>query len=255
MSATHITAPIRPLIGAIALAVASALSMAVCVAQSPTTPPIVQGSGSATPPRGTVIDQVVVVVNGDLILESDIDEERRFLAFQPFRDESQSSRDRMVERLIDRTLILQQEKLQPQPPLTDAEVNEQLTTMRKDIPACKEYKCETDAGWQKFIADQGFTVPELMDRWRERMEVLRFIEQRFRMGVRISPAEIQTYYDKTLLPEYAARKATPPKLDTISDRIQEILLQQQVGSLLDDWLKSLKAQGTVRMTKPGEVTP
>jgi peptidyl-prolyl cis-trans isomerase SurA len=221
-----------------------------CGAQTPTldAPP--------TSSQGIVMDQVVAVVNGDLVLESDVDEDRRFQIFQPFRDLSQAySRDKSIERLVDRALILQQQKLQPQPPITDAEVNAQLTTLRKDIPACKEFQCETDAGWQKFVAAQGFTVQELTERWRERMEVLRFIEQRFKMGIRISQAEIKDYYDKTLLPEYTKRKATPPKMDVIADRIQEILLQQQVGALLEDWLQSLKAQGSVRMTRAEEARP
>ena len=37
--------------------------------------------------------------------------------------------------------------------------------------------------------------------------------------------------------------------------IQEILLQQQVNKLLDDWLTALRAQGSVRMVKPGEEAP
>ncbi len=75
------------------------------------------------------------------------------------------------------------------------------------------------------------------------------------MGIRISPEEIKTYYEKTMLPEYARQKAKAPPLDAISERIQEVLLQQQVSSLLNDWLQSLKAQGSVRMMKPGEVQP
>ena len=94
-----------------------------------------------------------------------------------------------------------------------------------------------------------------MKRWRSRMEVLRFIEERFRMGARIQPADIKNYYDKTLLPQYAKQHATAPPLDTISDRIQEILLQQQVSNLLGDWLKSLRAQGSVVVLKQGEVAP
>ncbi len=212
---------------------------------------------ASAPAAGVVIDQVVAVVNGDLVLESDVDEERRLAAFQPFTDKTVAfSREKAIDRLVDRTLILEQAKLQPEAPITDAEVNAQFAALRKDIPACKkEFDCATDAGWQKFVAAQGFTMPELTEVWRERMEVLRFVEQRFKMGVRITPAEIQAYYDKTLLPEYAKQKATPPKLPTISDRIQEILLQQQVGALLADWLKSLKAQGSVRMMKAGEVQP
>jgi hypothetical protein len=30
-----------------------------------------------------------------------------------------------------------------------------------------------------------------------------------------------------------------------------VLLQQQVGALLQDWLKSLQAQGSVRILMPG----
>lgn len=202
---------------------------------------------------GVEIDRIVAVVNGDLILESDIEEERRLAAFQPFRDPSgEFSRVQAINRLIDRTLILQQEKIQFGDQISDAQVDAQLAALRRDIPACKRYRCDTEAGWQKFVTDHGFTMEELTNRWRERMEVLRFIEQRFRMGIRISDEDIKKYYQQVMLPEYAKEKVSPPKLETISPRIQEVLLQQQVSHLLDDWLKSLRAQGSVRIMQPGE---
>ena len=202
------------------------------------------------------LDRVVAVVNGDLILESDVDEERRFVAFQPFHDARMAfQRDQAIQRLIDRTLIAQQASMQPGDEVSDKEVEVQLAALRKDIPACKQYHCETDAGWKKFVNDQGFTMEELIQRWRERMMVLRFIEIRFKAGTHISSDDIKAYYDQTLVPQYAKLKVTPPKLETISDRIQEILLQQQVGELLVDWLKTLRAQGTVRIMAPGEVAP
>jgi len=201
----------------------------------------------------TQIDRVVAIVNGDLILESDVDEERRMTAFLPYSDPAGSfSRPKAIERLIDRDLIQQQARIQPQKPITDAEVAANLADLRKDILACKEYKCETPEGWQKFLAANGFTEAELLKRWRERMETLEFIEARFRMGIRISDAQVKEYYAKNLLPQYAARHATAPKLDSISDRIREILLQQQVGALLDDWLKALRASGDVRMVTSSE---
>ena len=96
-------------------------------------------------------------------------------------------------------------------------------------------------------------MPELREHWRQRMQILKFIEIRFKAGIRVTPAEIKTYYDATLIPEYGKQKATPPPLDTISDKISQILLQERVSSLLDDWLQTLKAQGAVRIMKPGEV--
>jgi peptidyl-prolyl cis-trans isomerase SurA len=205
---------------------------------------------------GTELDRVVAVVNGDLILESDVDEERRIAAFQPFHDKRKSfERDAAIQRLIDRMLILQQAKLQPEDQVSDQAIDSEFSVLRKDIPACKSYHCDSDEGWQRFVADQGFTMEELRERWRERMEVLRFIEVRFRMGIHITDDEIRAYYDQTLVPQYERQKAVAPKLETITDRVQEILLQQRVGALLGDWLKTLRAQGTVRMMTADEVAP
>lgn len=211
---------------------------------------------TASPDAGaTELDRVVAIVNGDLILESDVDEERRFAVFQPYSEPTGSfSRAQAIQRLIDRTLILQQAKEQPRKPITDADVRANLMDLRKDILACKQYKCETDDGWKKFLADNGFTGEELDRHWRDRMETLQFIEDRFRMGIRITEQESKDYYAKILLPKYAERKATPPKFDSISDRIREILLQEQVSKLLEDWLKALRASGDVRMVTVDEVT-
>jgi parvulin-like peptidyl-prolyl isomerase len=224
-----------------------------CVAQVPANKSV----RPVTPPQaGQTIDRVIAIVNGDLILESDVDEEKRFAAFQPFSTGGKDfTREKAVERLINRTLILQQSRLQTIGGVKDEAVAAQIQTLRKDIPACKQYHCETDEGWKKFVADQGFTETELQQRWKQRMEVLSYIENRFRMGIRVTPEEISDYYKKNLLPQYAKAKAVAPPLDELSDRIQEILLQQQVSKLLQDWLTSLRVQGTVQILKPGEVAP
>jgi peptidyl-prolyl cis-trans isomerase SurA len=204
---------------------------AACVGQGVAT---AQGAGAAQAAAGgqgvrsgqrVPLDRVVAVVNGDLILGSDVEAEE------------------------------QQLQLQPEPPITDEQVDAQLALLRKVIPACAAYLCETDAGWAKFIAAQGVTMEELRERWRMELGVLRFIDERFRMGIRILPADVDAYYQKTMVPAYRKENVTPPAEATISDRIQEILLQERVTALLDDWLKALRAQGTVKIVKPGEAMP
>ena len=206
-------------------------------------------------PTGVLVDQVVAVVNGELVLESDVDEENRLMAFEPFSTTNGSGRDQVIERLIDRTLVLQQSALQPDPGDTKEEVDRQLQSLRRDLPECKHYHCGTDAGWDKFIVAQGFSKPELEQRWTQRLRILRFIKIRFSAGVDITSEEIKAYYNVTMLPAYAKANAVPPKLDVLSARIQELLLEQRVSALLSDWLRSLKAEGTVRMMRTGEVEP
>ncbi|MCU1249095.1 MAG: SurA domain protein [Edaphobacter sp.] len=223
--------------------------------QAKTPPPANAAVAPAASELGEVLDRLVAVVNGEVILESDVDEERRFEEVQPYRSAPTLTRDRIIERLIDRMLILQQEALEPEEDVTDKNLDAQIATLRKDIPACQQYHCGTVDGWKKYLGDHGFTEQEFSARWKQRMELLKFIEVRFRNGIAINDAEVKAYYEKNMLPEYAKRNVKPPKLDTIRPRIEEVLLQQEVGALLRDWLKSLRAQGSVKMITPGEVAP
>ena len=240
----------------VSMAMLAALSLPPARAQNvPAQTPSPQ-SAKMPAVQGTELDRVDAVVNDQLILDSDVDQEKRFEALQPYRDPNEKfSRPRAIERLIDRDLILQQAQLQPQDQITDAQVTQELDALRKTIPDCKQYHCETQPGWDSFLAANGFTEASLTGLWRQRMEVLRFIEQRFRAGIRITPEEIKAYYEQTMLPEYAKKNAPAPKLETVSDRIQEVLLERRVSGLLDDWLKSLRAQGSVVVLHQGQEAP
>jgi peptidyl-prolyl cis-trans isomerase SurA len=242
------------------LAVAQSASSAEMQPQVPPPTTAPAAAPPATPsmmPRvpGTQLDRVVAIVNEDLILDSDVNEEMRLQAFDPYRTRSEITPTRAIERLINRALILQQLKLQPQEQPPDAEVTKQIDELRKDIPACSQYQCETKAGWDRFLADHGFTEASFFTRWKERMTVLAFVEDRFEVGVNIKPDQIQNYYEKTLVPEYQRQHVPAPKLDAISNQIREVLLQQQISNLLQDWLKSLRAQGSVVVMHPGEEAP
>ena len=114
--------------------------------------------------QGEEVDRVVAIVNGQLILDSDVDRERRFAALLPYGEDSGPyNRDEAIERLINRDLILQQVELQPGDEVTEQAAAKDLDALRKVIPSCAEYHCETEEGWDKFLATQGFTEDSLTD--------------------------------------------------------------------------------------------
>jgi hypothetical protein len=206
--------------------------------------------------RGDVVDRIVAIVNGDLVLESDVEEEERFTKLYPdVTDHTKSLRDQAITRLIDRALIEQQQAGYAVTAVTDEQIDKDEADLRKDLPACAHADCKSDAGWKDFLTKAGFTEEELRGRLRQRAGVLRFIEQRFRNGVRINDKQIQDFYNNTMLPEYARQKATAPPLDSVRDRIEEVLLQQEVSTLLDQWLKTLRDSGHVRMMQKGVEAP
>jgi peptidyl-prolyl cis-trans isomerase SurA len=206
-------------------------------------------AGLARAQKPVVLDHVVAVINGSVILDSDVQEDMRLAVLQPFSDPGRNTPKRALQRLIDRALILQQmrtaEELTPPSP---EEVQQRIQELRSLIPECAQYHCETDAGWQAFLKAKGLTEREVEAHWKQRMMILSFIQSRFGSGVRISPAEIADYYHKVLIPQLQGK--TPPLLQTVSSRIEEILLQQRVSSLLLEWLQSLKSEGSVSILDP-----
>ncbi len=209
---------------------------------------------------GAVLDRVVAIVDGEVVLDSDVDEERRFENIQPLirggADAASAGRDRQIERLVNRTLILQQAKLQVQEDgITDPDVDKQITGLRQTLPPCKQYDCMTDTGWNRFLGSNGFTAEEFRHRWKQRMEVLTFIQERFGAGTTVSDAQIKAFYQNTMLPQYAKAHAKPASLASVEPRIREVLQQQQISSLLRDWLQSLRAQGSITVLHPGEEAP
>lgn len=199
-----------------------------------------------------VLDRVVAVVNKHAILASDIDDEIRLSVLDPeLVGQVALSPQRALEQIISRTLIEQQIRQEDMPAIEPSpdEVNARLDEIRKQLPACVHQNCATDAGWKAFLAAHGLTPERVESYLRYRLEILSFIEQRFRQGIQISPQQIDSYYHDILLPEYAAGEAVPP-LNQVAPRIQEILLEKQVNVLFDAWLTNLRAQGDVEVLDP-----
>jgi hypothetical protein len=204
-----------------------------------------------------VLDRVVAVVNNQAILASDVDDEIRLAVLDPGRAGLAALTPRTaLEQLISRALIQQQirqeDALAVEPP--QAELDARLKEIRKEVPACVHFNCASEEGWKAFLAAHGLTPERVQTYLRYRIQILRFIEERFRLGIRISPEEIQAYYHETLLPQYAAGEAIPP-LAEVAPRIEEILLQRQVNVLFNDWLKNLRKLGDVEVLDPSLETP
>ena len=218
----------------------------------------IQTMAQATPDSSTVVlDHVVAVVNNQAILSSDIDAEIRLSVLDPGRGGLGAlTRTRALDQLIGRALIQQQmhqEDTQAAEP-TQAELDSRLSYIRKEIPACVRQNCASDAGWKAFLATRGLTQDGVETYLRYRVEILRFIEQRFRQGISILPQDIENYYRVTLVPQYAKGETVPP-LDQVSSRIEEILLQQRVNALFDDWLSNLRKQGDIEVLDPALEAP
>jgi hypothetical protein len=214
--------------------------------------PAVALAQPANPSSPVVLDRVVAVVNKHAILAGDLEDEIRLSVLDPNGvGQGQLTPQRALEQLISRTLIEQQIRQEDIPAIepSQAEVNARLNELRKQLPACVHRDCASDAGWKAFLASHGLTPERVAAYLRYRLEILSFIEERFRQGIQISREQIETYYRDTLVPQFAPGEAVPT-LEQVAPRIQEILLEQQVNVLFDNWLTNLRQQGDVEVLDP-----
>jgi hypothetical protein len=207
---------------------------------------------SAPTETATNIDAVVAVVNRQTILKSDIEDELQLSVLDPSTNgQEQISEPQALDRLISRTLIQQQIRQEDLPATepTPAQVTARVEEIRNQLPACVRANCQSDQGWKAFLTRHELTPARVEAYLLNRLEILRFIEMRFRQGIRISPEDVQKYYSETLLPQYPAGQKPPP-LEQVSDRIEEILLQQQMNVVFDTWLANLRKQGQIEVLDP-----
>jgi len=197
------------------------------------------------------LDRVVAVVNNHAILASDLNDEMRVAILEPDGDRRAAKPEEALDRLISRTLIRQQIRAEDEATLlpTGQEVEARISELRRQLPACVNENCATDEGWRAFLLAHGLTEDWVERYLRGRMEILRFIEVRFRQGIRIAPEQVEAYYRKTLLPQYPAGQPVPP-LDKVAPRIEEILLQEQVTGMFGGWLDNLRKQGDIEVLDP-----
>ncbi len=222
----------------------TAVAPATSIGQNPS-------QATAQQPTSVVLDRAVAVVNKHVILLSDLQDEIRLSILEPSRSGGQLTPLEALDQLISRTLIEQQIREEDEAAIapTQNDVNGRLDEMRKQLPVCIRQNCGSDAGWKAFLTAYGLTAERVEAYVRNRLEILSFIEQRFRQGIQISQPEIEAYYRDILLPEFRPGE-TPPPLDQVAPRIQEILLQQRVNQMFDAWLTNLRQQGDVEVVDP-----
>ncbi len=195
---------------------------------------------------GEVIDRIVVVVNDEVILESDLDVQVRYEALlnnRPLDQVTAQDRRDALSRLVDQTLILQQMRQAEIQPAPAEEVAAEVQKARRQLLAGA-----SDQSWTAALQRYGLTQDEFAYRAGIQFKITRFLDMRFRPMVRVDRATIEEYYKEKFLPEVRAKsKKPPPPLSEVEPTIELVLVEQQIDQLLVAWLATLRNQGDIRL--------
>jgi len=200
--------------------------------------------------QSQVVDRMVAVVDKRVILESELVQAARvefLMQGKPLSSFTPADNTAVLERLIDRALleeqILSPAMLDPNAEELAARVKE----VRDGIPAAAG---PGDSRWTAVLASYGLTQQDLEEQLVAQVRILRFIDLRFRGLVRVEKDAVEAYYQDKFLPEVRKRNAPAPALATVSGKIEQILAEERIGTLLDNWLKALRAQAHIERMLP-----
>jgi SurA N-terminal domain len=197
-----------------------------------------------------VVDRMVAVVNKRVILESELDQATRvqfLLQGKPLNNDQPEVpvTQAVLDQLIDRSLLEQQiadpTVLDPTPEELAARIQE----VRAQLPGAA-----TEDGWKKMLAAYELTEKDVENHLVSEFRVLRFVDLRFRGVVRVDKAAIASYYQEKLLPELRARGASAPPLAEVSGKIENILAEQRMDVMLNEWLQTLRSQAHIEKIRP-----
>jgi len=192
------------------------------------------------------VDRIVAAVHGQIISESDWDEEERVTELLEGRSaEAHSHTGATLQRLIERTLVLEQMTGLDFKRSSSQDIDAEMASVRKQLPGG-----EDPATWQAMLAKHGVSEEQVRRRLGEQRDMLRFLDIRFRSGVRITQREVESYYNQELVPQLQARNVIAPPVADVREKIINILTEQRMNKMLEEWITELKANGAIRWLIP-----
>ena len=188
-----------------------------------------------------LVDWVVVVVGTDVVTASEVDLQLRLEAFSNQRpvDNSGAARRQAIERLVEVSLISNEMHTSSFLLAKDEEVERELQALQQQGYLNKNTFSET-------LKVYSLNEKLLRDFLRQQINVLRFIDFRFRAGLDVNEQTIETYYENVYKKDVERLSGREPEpLAEVYEFLREIILQERVDELLDDWLKLLKSSNRV----------
>ena len=198
-----------------------------------------------------VIDRIVATVNRTPVTQSEWDDAVRLEALLEGREpgaENDAERKATLDRLIDQALITQQIHESSYTPVTDDVVAARIAELRRQVP-----QAGADAAWHTLLASYELTEADVKAHIRTELDVLRFLDQRFRPTVQVFPREVRRYYDDQFVPEVRKAGGQPKPLADVEPQIEQILTEQRVNELVQGWLQGLRSQAQIQYREPATV--
>ena len=190
-----------------------------------------------------VFDGTVAEVDGELILKSDI---LWNLALDPAVAPAEfwdpATQKLMLRTLIDQRILLQEAAKLPATRVTD----EEIAAAREEL-AGKFNGSDDPTRFERRLQLVGLSGPRLGAILRERQQILKFVDFRFRSFVVVTEPEIVRYFESELKPNLEDQTAVALEKAFAAERptIERALIEEKINNAIDEYLEQARARARV----------
>jgi hypothetical protein len=187
-----------------------------------------------------LIDGIAVRIESDIITESEVQE---LAAYQKLVDGTSQPRADIIAELIDQWIVRGEASAAqyPQPPKAD--VDSALAEVEKQFGSAENFK-------QKCAA-AGISEEAVRRILQRQIYLSRFLDFRFRPAAQVDSAQVQKYYDDTLVPKLKAKGDKVPPLAAVEPEVREVLVQRDIDALSQQWLNDTRSGLTIDILPQG----
>ena len=187
------------------------------------------------PVRAEVIDRVLAVVDTQIITLSDVRAALRF-GLVP-EDVTTDPTGAVLQRLIDRRLMLIEVDRYAPPEPSEAAVNASL--------AAVERRFKDALGLEIALNQSSLTREELRRQLRDTLRIESYLQQRFSTSVQVSDDEVARYYREH--PEEFTREGQVRSFDEARETARARVIEHQRATFVTQWIEGLRKRGSVQL--------
>ena len=192
-----------------------------------------------------VVDRMVATINGrELITYTDLLWQLALQPDTPLENPRPEDLRRALDLLVDQRLIAQEAGRLPAIAAKEADVKARIGELVKRFPS--------EASFRQRTARVGLTAEQLYEIVRQRVEIERYLDFRFRSFVVVTPKETEDYYRDVFVPRW--RRQQPgrivPTLAESAKSVEAELREAKIESDTDAFLEEARARAEIVFLDP-----
>ncbi len=216
------------------------LALALAPREAAQSPSAAAKSAPANLSKPVPIDGIAVRIESDIITDSEVEE---LAAYQRLVDGKSQPRPDVINELVDQWIVRGEASAAQYPQPRKADIDSALAQLEKQFGSVTKFRQKCAAAG---ISEQA--VRRILQR---QIYLSRFLDFRFRPAAQVGSAQVQKYYDDSLVPKLKAKGEKVPPLSAVEPEIREVLIQQDIDALSQRWLNDTRGGLTIDILSQG----